>query len=220
MNDSSRMEAAIYGFVTEISAIKEYWFDYDEENWDPKFGDYTDVAGMVWGGKHDYATWFGANPTFIYGIQWLPSGEYLTNYALNEEDYQKFSSIYATYLQAKSGEIDTWFSNMWTIQAIINPDVAISEFDANLVLIDDYPAELAGAYWMINALDSLGRRNSSIWMGIELGVSSSIYQDELGNDYAMVWNPTNSDVDIEFYNANGLIITITVPANSFTKVVI
>jgi endoglucanase Acf2 len=220
MNDSSRMEAAIYGFVTEISAIKEYWFDYDEENWDPKFGDYTDVAGMVWGGKHDYATWFGANPTFIYGIQWLPSGEYLTNYALNEEDYQKFSSIYATYLQAKSGEIDTWFSNMWTIQAIINPDVAISEFDANLILNDDYPAELAGAYWMINALDSLGRRNSSIWMGVELGVSSSIYQDELGNDYAMVWNPTNSDVDIEFYNANGLIISITVPANSFTKVVI
>ncbi|MDY0317963.1 MAG: glycosyl hydrolase [Candidatus Izemoplasmatales bacterium] len=218
MNDTERMDAAIYGFVTEISAIKEYWFDYDEENWDPKFGDYTDVAGMVWGGKHDYATWFGANPTFIYGIQWLPSGEYLTNYALNEEDYQKFSSIYATYLQAKNGEIDTWFSNMWTIQAIISPDLAIAEFDANLILNDDYPAELVGAYWMINALDSLGRRDTSIWMGIESSVSSSIYIDDLGNNYAMVWNPTNNEIEVEFFDASGLITTVVIPANSFTKV--
>lgn len=218
MNDTARMDAAIYGFVTEISAIKEYWFDYDEENWDPKFGDYTDVAGMVWGGKHDYATWFGANPTFIYGIQWLPSGEYLTNYALNEDDFQKFSSIYATYLQAKNGEIDTWFSNMWTIQAIIDPDLAIAEFDANLILNDDYPAELVGAYWMINALDSLGRRDSSIWMGIEIGVSSSIYQDDLGNNYAMVWNPTNSEIEVEFFDASGLVTTVVIPANSFTRV--
>ncbi|HKL47153.1 MAG TPA: glycosyl hydrolase, partial [Candidatus Izemoplasmatales bacterium] len=146
--DQDRMDAAIYGFATEISAIKEYWFDYDEENWDPAYGDYVDVAGMVWGGKHDYATWFGANPTFIYGIQWLPTGEYLTNYALNDEDYQRFSEIYQSYLDAKRGTIDTWYSNMWAIQAIIDPNIAINKFDANLILNDDYPAELSGSYWM------------------------------------------------------------------------
>ena len=148
----------------------------------------------------------------------MPSGEYLTNYALNEDDYQKFSSIYATYLQAKNGEIDTWFSNMWTIQAIIDPDLAITEFDANLILNDDYPAELVGAYWMINALDSLGRRDASIWMGIEIGVSSSIYQDDLGNNYAMVWNPTNSEIEVEFFDSSGLVATVVIPANSFIKV--
>jgi endoglucanase Acf2 len=217
-NDSDRMEAAIYGFVTEISAIKEYWFDYDEENWDPAFGDYVDVAGMVWGGKHDYATWFGANPTFIYGIQWLPTGEYLTNYALNDEDYTKFSSIYQTYLAAKNGTIDTWYSNMWAIQAIIDPEVAIEEFDASLILADDYPAELSGTYWMINALASLGRRTTDVWMKLEMGVSSTVYEDELGNLYAMIWNASDEEKTVEFYDNTGLVSIEIIAANNFVKV--
>jgi endoglucanase Acf2 len=217
-NDTDRMEAAIYSFVTEISAIKEYWFDYDEENWDPAFGDYVDVAGMVWGGKHDYATWFGANPTFIYGIQWLPTGEYLTNYALNDEDYTKFSSIYATYLAAKNGTIDTWYSNMWAIQAIIDPEVALNQFDASLILGDDYPAELSGTYWMINALASLGRRNTEVWMKLEMGVSSTVYEDETGNLYAMIWNASDEEKTVEFYDSEGLVSAETVAANSFVKV--
>ncbi|MCF7924681.1 MAG: hypothetical protein K9L64_06245 [Candidatus Izimaplasma sp.] len=219
-NDTDRMEAAIYGFTTEISAIKEYWFDYDEENWDPAYGDYVDVAGIVWGGKHDYATWFGANPTFIYGIQWLPSGEYLTNYALNDNDYTKFSSIYQTYLEAKDGTIDTWYSNMWTIQAIIDPELAISQFDANKILNDDYPAELVGAYWMINALDSLGRRTTGIWMGLEIGITSTIYKEENGDYYAMIWNASNEQKTVDFYNGQGWSSTETVNANTFTKVLL
>jgi len=219
-NDINRMETAIYGFVTEISAVKEYWFDYDEENWNPAFGDYVDVAGIVWGGKHDYQTWFGANPTFIYGIQWLPTGEYLTNYALNDDDYLKFSSIYATYLEAKNGSIDTWFSNMWAIQSIINPQIAINGFDDNLILNDDYPAELLGTYWMINALDSLGRRNSEIWMKIDLGISSTVYEDDFGNIYAMVWNASDEEKTIYFYDDQGLYATKVVEASSFTKVLL
>jgi len=218
--DQDRMEAAIYGFVTEISAVKEYWFDYDEENWDPDFGDYVDVAGMVWGGKHDYATWFGANPTFIYGIQWLPTGEYLTTYALNSEDFEKFSSIYETYLEAKNGTIDTWYSHMWAIQAIINPDIAIENFDADLILNDDYPAELPVSYWMIHALDSLGRRNADIWMEVQLGVSSTIYQDETNQMYAMIWNPTGLEQTIDFYHSEGLYDSVLVSPYSFTKVLI
>ena len=217
-NDQARMDAAIYGFATELTAAKEYWFDWNEENWDPKFGDYVDVAGMVWGGKHDYQTWFGANPTFIYGIQWLPTGEYLTNYALNDPDYTKLSSIYQTYLNAKGGTIDTWYSNMWAIQAIINPQAAISQFDANKILNDDYPAELSGTYWMINALETLGRRNSEIWMEIQVGVTATIYEDSSGEVYALIWNPGSSAKVVDFYNKDGFLISKEVAANSFIKV--
>ncbi len=219
-NDQDRMEAAIYGFATEISAIKEYWFDYDEENWDPAYGDYVDVAGMVWGGKHDYATWFGANPTFIYGIQWLPTGEYLTNYAMNDAEFTKFSSIYATYLAAKGGEVDRWFSNMWAIQAITNPSLALSQFNNTLILNDEYPSELVGAYWMINALETIGRRTAEVWMKLQIGVTSTIYEAEDGSIYAMVWNVSSMDKTINFYNADGLITTKTVDEYSFTKVLI
>jgi endoglucanase Acf2 len=219
-NDTARMEAAIYGFTTELSAIKEYWFDYSDENWDPKFGQYTDVAGMVWGGKHDYATWFGANPTFIYGIQWLPTGEYLTNYALTDADYTKFSSIYATYLEAKDSVIDTWYSNMWAIQAIIDPAVAIDEFDATLILNDDYPAELVGTYWMIHALDTLGRRPADVWMELQMGVTSSIYETEEGVRVAMVWNSSNEAIEVNFYNQDGWVSSEIIPAKTFTTVIV
>jgi endoglucanase Acf2 len=216
--DQERMEAAIYGFVTEISAVKEYWFDYDEENWDPAYGDYVDVAGMVWGGKHDYATWFGANPTFIYGIQWLPAGEYLTNYVLNDQDYEKLSSIYQTYLQAKNGIIDTWYSNMWSIQAIIDSNIAIDLFDETLILNDDYPAELSGTYWMIHALDTLGRRHVNVWMPIHASVTSTIYQNDSGQVYAMLWNPTPDEQEVEFHNEEGLLMSYVIEAYTFEKI--
>lgn len=218
--DEERMETAIYGFVTELTSIKEYWFDWDDENWDPAFGDYVDVAGMIWGGKHDYATWFGANPTFIYGIQWLPTGEYLTNYAISDYDYDKLASIFATYLEAKDGTIDTWYSNMWFIQAITDSETALSQFDADLILNDDYPAELAGSYWMINALDSIGRRTNDIWMEIQMGVSSTIYEAEDGTVYAMIWNVSNEEKTVDYYNEDGLLTTVTVDKKSFTKVVL
>jgi endoglucanase Acf2 len=218
--DQERMDAAIYGFVTELSAIKEYWFDYDETNWDPAFGDYVDVAGMVWGGKHDYATWFGANPTFIYGIQWLPTGEYLTNYALTQEEFTKLSSIYATYLDAKGGEVDTWYSNMWAIESIINPTSAINNFDATKILNDDYPNELVGSYWMIHSLASLQQRTSDVWMAIHPNVSSTIYQTSDGVIQAMIWNPSTSIQTIQFYNNESLLLTYTIQPNTFETIIL
>ncbi len=213
--DQDRMEAAIYGFATELSAVKEYWFDYDETNWDPAYGDYVDVAGLVWGGKHDYATWFGANPTFIYGIQWLPTGEYLTSYALDDEELAKLSGIFETYLAAKNGTIDTWYSNMWSIEAIVNPEQAILDFDSTKILNDDYPNELIGSYWMIHSMASLEQRTSSVWMGITMGVSSTVYEQDNGDIVALVWNTSLDPKIIDFYDNDGLFATKTIEAKSF-----
>ena len=219
-NDLDRVDAAIYGFVTELSAIKEYWFDYNETNWSQAYSDYAAVAGMVWGGKFDYATWFGANPTFIYGIQWLPSGEFLTNYALNAEEKARLQTIFETYLDAKGGTIDTWYSNMWTINAIFDPQTAIASFDAAKILGDDYPSELSVAYWMINALDSVGTRTTNVWMEVHDRVASTCYVLEDGTVIAMVWNPSTDVQTIAFYDADGLIKSETIAANSFTKIIV
>jgi endo-1,3(4)-beta-glucanase len=213
--DQARMDAAIYGFVTELSAIKEYWFDYDDTNWDPDYGDYVDVAGMVWGGKFDYATWFGADPTFIYGIQWLPTGEYLTSLALDEEEFNKLDSIYDTYLSTKSGVVNRWYSMMWAVDAITDPDHALSVFDSASVLSDEYPNELIGSYWMITALDGLGARTNEVWMDLSSSVASSIYTDPSGQTVAMIWNPTNVIKIVDFYNESGLLTSIEVSPNSF-----
>jgi hypothetical protein len=73
---------------------------------------------------------------------------------------------------------------------------------------------------MIHALDSLGRRNADIWMEVQLGVSSTIYQDETNQMYAMIWNPTGLEQTIDFYHSEGLYDSVLVSPYSFTKVLI
>ena len=107
---------------------------------------------------------------------------------------------------------------MWSIQAIIDSDVALSMFDETKILNDDYPSELVGAYWMINALDSLGRRTDDYWMKLDMGVTSTIYMDEESNVYALIWNVSNASKTVEFYDSDGLVDQITVDSKSFTKV--
>jgi len=215
--DTKLRDAAIYGFVSELSSAKTYMFDYSEEIFPDKYSEYASVAGMLWGGKYDYATWFGANPTFIYGIQWLPNGEYLSNYAVNDVERERLSDIYANYLSAKNQTIDTWYANMWSIQALLDPAVAINQFSSSLILNDDYPSDLSQTYYLINGLKTYGQKTDSYHMVVHEHVTSSIY-DLDGEINALIWNASSSVESIFFVDPNGEIISKSVPAKSFTVI--
>lgn len=216
--DLELRDAAIYGFVHELSSAKTYMFDYEDVVFKENYKAYASVAGMIWGGKYDYATWFGANPTFIYGIQWLPNGEYISNYALNETEKAKLTSIYQDYLSAKQQNIDTWFANMWSIQALIDPVAAINQFDAQKILNDDYPSDLSQTYYLIHGLRTYGNRTTAYTMELSRYVSSSIYMNQAGEVHAMIWNPSHSERSVTFNGPNGSTQIITIQARSFTSV--
>ena len=76
------IDAGAYGFTTEMEAIKQYWFDYDGDNWLDSFP--FEGTGQVYGASYSYGTFFGGQPVYIYGIQWLPISEYLTNYGMDQ----------------------------------------------------------------------------------------------------------------------------------------
>jgi endo-1,3(4)-beta-glucanase len=215
--DTELMDAAIYGFVHELNSAKVYMFDYHDVVFKDQYEQYASVAGMIWGGKYDYATWFGANPTFIYGIQWLPNGEYISNYALNDVEYDKLEDIFADYLKAKNQVIDTWFANMWSIQALINPSIALSQFNANKILNDDYPSDLSQTYYLINGLKTYGRRTTSYVMEIHPHVASSIYINGSGQVFALIWNASSTEKDVIFRGPNNQIYTVTVGGLSFNQ---
>ncbi len=213
--DQELMDAAIYGFVHELNSAKVYMFDYHDVVFKDKYEQYASVAGMIWGGKYDYATWFGANPTFIYGIQWLPNGEYISNYALNDTEYNRLDAIFDNYLAAKSQTIDTWFANMWSIQALIDPSVALSQFDANKILNDDYPSDLSQTYYLLNGLETFGRRTTDYVMELHPHVASSIYINN-GEVYALIWNASDVVQNVIFNGPNNQTYTISVAASSFS----
>ncbi|MCR5704013.1 MAG: discoidin domain-containing protein [Eubacterium sp.] len=77
------IDAGAYGFTTEMEAVKQYWFDYDGDNWLDTFP--FQGTGQVYGASYSYGTFFGGQPLYIYGIQWLPISEYLTAYGMDQE---------------------------------------------------------------------------------------------------------------------------------------
>lgn len=83
------IDAGAYGFTTEMEAVEQYWFDYDGDNWLPEYP--FEGTGQIYGATYGYTTFFGGQPLFVYGIQWLPISEYLTNYGMNQE---KCKSMY------------------------------------------------------------------------------------------------------------------------------
>lgn len=80
-NDQPMTAAGAMGFAMESAATNEYWQDL----WGTNFpADYTRAwDGQVWADHNTYATYFSADPAWIYGIQMVPSNHllnYLTRY--------------------------------------------------------------------------------------------------------------------------------------------
>ncbi|MEY3431785.1 MAG: hypothetical protein RIS53_683 [Bacillota bacterium] len=217
-NNKAMMDAAIYGYTSEMDAAQQYWFNYDQDVFTPKFAEYAGVAGMIWGGKYDYATWFGANPTFIYGIQWIPTGEYLSTYALGLTKKARLTSIYQKYLNAKRGAVDRWYAYMWPVQALVNPSTALSLFDETKILNDEYPAELSMAYYMIQAMQSYQYKADDALMRIHAKVSSSIYMNTANKYVALVYNSSDVSESVTFVFADQSEKHVTVAANSFSTI--
>lgn len=218
-NNQAMMDAAIYGYTHEVYAAQQYWFDYDQDIWTTKYREYAGVAGIVWGGKYDYATWFGANPTFIYGIQWIPTGEYLSTYVLGQARKTRLTSIYNKYLNAKRGAVDRWYAYMWPVQALVNPAAALGLFDDELILNDEYPAELSMAYYMIQAMQSYQYKVDDAFMRIHPSVSSSIYLNASNQRVALVYNSSTTSQTITFVVGQQT-QTHTVGAKDFTTIVL
>jgi len=215
--DQERIDAAIYGFTTEMYSVKQYWFDYDGDVWLKEA--HTAGIGVMtiqWAGKNDYATWFGANPSFIYGIEWLPVGEYLTSYALGSSEVSKLQSIYGLWKTAQNAcTVDkaVWAANFRSVQAIFDPSSAISEFSADAILNDDYPSELSGAYWMVHALKAMGTHSADTYIS-NANVGGSVYQS--GSSYtAEIWNPSGSAQSVTISRNGSVIKTVSVAAHSF-----
>jgi hypothetical protein len=185
-----------------VYAAQQYWFDYDQDIWTTKYREYAGVAGIVWGGKYDYATWFGANPTFIYGIQWIPTGEYLASYITGPAKKARLTAIYQKYLNAKRGAVDRWFAYMLPVQALVNPAQGLSLFNATQILNDEYPAELSMAYYMIQALQSYQYKVDDTFMQIHPFVSASVYLNNQGQKVALVYNSSATSQTIRFVTGN------------------
>ena len=225
--NSTYIDAGAYGFTTEMEAIEQYWFDYDETNW---LGDHPDrVAdqaydypfqgtGQIYGASMGYGTYFGGQPVYVYGIQWLPISEYLTNYGMNQEKCAKIyqglvdDTNYAINIEKKLFDQDLangvsaddswhnpdkyvtpdngWQHITWPFLSQTNAQSAYDKFKANVTNVQ--VEDRANTLWFISAMDQLDYRTNDYM--VTGNITGSVYRKDTNGKTvytAEVWNATD-----------------------------
>ncbi len=157
--DRALRDLGVWLYTTEMEAIEEYWFDVHDENF-PK-GYPREAVAMVWGGKSVHETWFGADPEFVHGINWLPmhAGSL---YLGRHPEYAERN--YAECAQERGGQPwKHWGEVMWMYRALSDAAEARRAFEADdkANRREDGTAK-ANAYQWICALEELGRVERSV----------------------------------------------------------
>ena len=206
------IDAGAYGFTTEMDAIEQYWFDYDEDNWLEAYP--FEATGQIYGASMGYGTYFGGQPTYIYGIQWLPISEYLTNYGMNQEKCAKIykgledDTAYAIAIEKRLGNIteddqyvtpdNGWQHITWPYLSQTDPQRAYDKFSANVSKVQT--EDRANTLWFIAAMDAIGHRtNDYMVVG---NIQGSVYVKN-GIYTAEVWNPTEITQTVTVKKADG-----------------
>ncbi len=210
--NQSYIDAGAYGFTTEMDAVEQYWFDYDETNW---LEDYPfEGTGQIYGASMGYGTYFGGQPVYVYGIQWLPISEYLTNYGMNQEKCAKIyqgledDTNYAIGIETILHEQELadglpesewwhdpdkyvtpdngWQHITWPFLSQTNPQSAYDKFEANVTSVQ--AEDRANTLWFISAMDQLGyRTNDYVVTG---NIQGSVYVKDTKDDNGNVASKT------------------------------
>lgn len=224
-------DASIFGFTTEINAIKHYWFNYygsqddgyDHSGWPEDWP--SESIGQVYGSTYFYGTFFGGYPTYVYGIHMLPVTEYISYYGMETDEAAR---VYQGIIKDTNGQKEAHpevsdypdTDNSW--QHIFVPFHSLSDVDTALSEINSETqsqTEGFNTYWFANNIKDLGQRSSEIYA--TGGVSASVYEkteDGKTQYQAMVWNPTNHSIDVTFKNNAGEVVgNATIAAQSLVR---
>lgn len=144
-------DLGIYLYATEVTAVKEYWFDTGSTNFPADYRHHT--LGIVWGGKGTYTTWWTKNPEGIHGIQFLPiTGGSL--YLGHDPAYVRKN--YQDMKQSNGGqEARSMQDILWSFEAFADSAAALQKFLEQEYVIE-YSESKAHTWQWIYTLHALG----------------------------------------------------------------
>ena len=223
MGDADMRAAGAFGYSSESNATLEYWFDWKDRNLPAAYA--HNIVGILSNSGYAYATYFGANPAYIHGIQYLPMNpgfKYLgrdSTWAARE-----YSDLMAEELAKQNHHAEPEFGDDWAHAALgfrqfwdpgyvanfMQTNLTLSPTDTNCIM--DYQG--AGmTYYYTHARQNLGRFSSTYRTSFP---SSSCFENGSGGFYhAVAYNPSTSAQTCTVYNAAGSVVaTFLVPART------
>jgi endoglucanase Acf2 len=158
--DKPLRDAAIWMYTLETNAVYDYWFNHGPVATFPAGFHPTQIANLF-DGKSDTTTWFGTDPAFEHGIEFLPfSGASL--YLGRDTAYNRINLAEVT--AETDGRIDTrstsWPDLMEMYQALYDPSGALSSWNATGYTFDG--ESRAHEFAWITALQQLGEVDESV----------------------------------------------------------
>jgi endoglucanase Acf2 len=194
-------DLGIYWYSTEVEAIRQYWFDEEQNVFPPAFG--HTCVGMVWGDGAAYGTWWTANPEEIHGINFLPlHGGSL--YLGRDPDYlqanmrnmtQSNRAFHDAGFEGDPDRIDRWFDILVETEALAQPDKALSRYKAEGSHFEpEFGETRTHTMQWLTALQALGQVDLTVRANHPTAV---MFREEGKRNY-VVFNAGKDDVDVTY----------------------
>ena len=191
-------DLGIFLYATEETAVHEYWFDVSNEVFP---ADYDKIAiGMVWGSKGVHSTWFGADPEFIHGINFLP----ITAASLYLGRYPEYVvQNYAEIVEERNGQPVIWKDIMWQYLSLGDPDQALSYYlaDPNYEPFDG-ESRAHTLHWLYN-IKKMGRVDFDVHADIP---TYAVFSDDQNDRTYVAYNSGTEDRLVTF--SDGFSMTV------------
>jgi endoglucanase Acf2 len=222
LNDDQMRAAGAMGYVMESAAVREYWFNEHGDTWPAVYN--RSVVGILWDNGQDYQTYFGLNPIYIHGIQWLPLSPGSSYLAQNSAFAQQQFNNMLTEQQASMGSNSiSSMGSQWGSYALwyalqFNPDYVAAQIDqlyaANDPVATD-PTYAGTTYYFTHAYRKLG----AIQWGQHFSVpTSAVYYNTNSGQYTYVaYNPKGTPQVAILYSNSVAVGTLDLPAYSLVS---
>ncbi|MBP5318969.1 MAG: discoidin domain-containing protein [Paludibacteraceae bacterium] len=219
-NDAMR-DAGIFGYVLEARATAEYWFDRDRENIDytkykSPWSTNLTTQGVGWW------TWFSGDPVWMHSIQWLPISPIL-KYLYEDLDFARWD--FETMMEGK--DMGDWAEQgglggesgignvCLSYMQIFDPDGAAAIFDqmwnGNFALAKN--TDTGGITYFITHMH---RTYGEIQWNIHADQPLTTAYAKNGKYYYVIYNPTDQEQTVTFYEGAAQRVRFKAPANKLT----
>ncbi len=210
IGDDEIRDLGIYLYTTEIEAANNYWFDHDKDIYTTDDSKYEQVmASMVWGGKADYATWFGIK--YTQGIQICPMQSWSFYLLQGGADYIKeFYNHDKNSSVAEGGSTGEW-NDMWAAYyALADPETAMNSVWTKTAVNDG--DSIPHTYHYIQSMIDYGTPDLTFTADSTL---STVFNKDGKYTYA-VYNPTSNAQTVKFTSSTGETVSVVASPNEMT----
>ncbi|MBO6793804.1 MAG: T9SS type A sorting domain-containing protein [Balneolaceae bacterium] len=191
-------DLGIFLYTNENAAIDQYWFDVDNEVFPEDFP--HNAIGRVWGSSGDHNTWFGSDPEFIHGINFLPinAGSFYLgkNPAYIIENYDEI-------VAERGGQPIHWKDVFWQYLAMSDADLALSYYNADQGYQPfDGESRAHTLHWLHN-ISKMGQFNTEVTADIPI---YAVFVNDAGDTTYTAYNAASADLTVHFSDGFSFIV--------------